>query len=74
MNPNPAIAEEGLGVATTFSARSGWWRWRSSGRVAQAQKQSDVTTARRATGRSSLRPKTWYSAETTNAPATIPVT
>ena len=41
--------------------------------MAQAPRQSDVTTARRATGRIAWRWKTWYIVETTNAPATIPV-
>ncbi len=51
------MAEVALGVIMTLKARSGCLKCNSSGSVAQAQKQSDVTSAKRATGSNTRRPK-----------------
>ncbi len=73
MKPKPAMAEVKCGVRKMRKARSGRPRCAWSGNGATTRNARAVTSAIRATGRSTLIPKTWYSDDTTKAPATRPV-
>ena len=73
MKPKPAMADVKFGIRKMRKARSGWPRWACSGNGAISRNATAVISARRATGRSAFMPNTWYSDDTTNAPATRPV-
>ncbi len=60
-------------VIMTLIPRSGCWRCNMIGMGATNRSAKENTRANRAMSFSSLMPKTWYSDDSTKAPATSPV-
>ncbi len=71
--PKAAMAEVKCGVIITSIPLIGCCRCIKSGSMATGNSANEKTSEKRAISLSCFTPKTWYSEESTKAPATRPV-